>query len=84
MGQDLVLLAGCASFYIIGDPFLHLGPPVFFLRPPDGLVTAWVSRCGMVMHEGHNAPFDLEDGGYDDFPFRRNDGGRCNCKLVFG
>ena len=82
MGKDLVLLASSASFYVVGNPFLHSRPPILFLRFPNSFVTAWVSCCRVVMHEGHNASFDLNDGRYDDFPFRGG-GSRCHYKLVF-
>ena len=84
MGEDLVLLANSASLYIVGNPFLHPRPPVFFLRFSDSFVTAWMSCCGVIMHEGHNASLDLKDGGYDDFPFRGGGGNGCCYELVFG
>ena len=81
--EDLVLLASCTSLYIVSDPFLHPRPPVFLFRFPNSFVTAWVSCCGVVMHEGHNASFDFEDGRYNDFPFRGG-GDRCCYELIFG
>ena len=84
MGEDFVLLASSASLYVVGDPFFHPRPPVFFLRFPNSFVTAWMSCCRVVMHEGHNASFDLDDGGYNDFSFRGGGSGRCYYELVFG
>ena len=69
MGKDFVLLAGGTSFYVVGNPFFHPRPPVLLLCFPNGFVAAWMSCCGVVVHEGHNASFDLNDGWYDDFPF---------------
>ena len=84
MGEDFVLLASSASLYVVSNPFLHLRPPVFFLRFPNSFVTTWVSCCRVVMHEGHNASFDLKDGRYDDFPFRGGGNSRRYYELVFG
>ena len=28
MGKDLVLLTSSASLYVVGNPFLHSGPPM--------------------------------------------------------
>ena len=83
MGEDFVLLASGASLHVVGNPFLHSGPPILFLRFPNSFVTAWMSCCGVVMHEGHNASFDLNNGGYDDLSFVGNGSSRCHYELVF-
>ena len=84
MGEDFVLLAGGASFYVVGNPLLHPRPPIPFLRFLNSFVTAWMSCCRVVVHEGHNASFDLNDGRYDDFSFRDNGSSGCCYELVFG
>ena len=83
MCKDFVLLAGCASFHIVRDPFLHLGPPIFLLCFPEGFILSWMSCCGVVMHEHHDPPFYFEYWWYDDFSFR-GDNGRCCYEFVFG
>ena len=69
MCQDFVLLACCASFYVVCNPFLHFGPPVFFLCFLESFVVAWVSSRWVVMHEGYDAPFYFEDWWYNDLSF---------------
>ena len=40
MGNDFILLASGASFNIIGDPVIHLGPLVDFLGFSNGFISA--------------------------------------------
>ena len=49
MCKDLVLLTGCTSLNILGDPGIHCGPPEGSRDREDGVVTSWVSGRGGVM-----------------------------------
>ena len=64
-----VLLAGCASFDIVGYPLIHVRPPIPFLGLADGFISSWVASCGVVVHQGHDATFYFGDGWYMDFAF---------------
>ena len=43
MHEDLVLLADSTAFYIVRDPFFHVGPVISFLRLSKRFVPSWVS-----------------------------------------
>ena len=49
MGEDFVLLTGCTSFDILGDPSVHCGPPEGSRNCEDGVVASWVSSCGGIV-----------------------------------
>ena len=53
MGDDFVLLAVSAPFYIIGYPSAHPYPVMRLARFPDGLVPSRMSSCGVIVYEGH-------------------------------
>jgi hypothetical protein len=46
---NLVLLAGCASFDVVGDPLFHPYPIVELLDFPDGFVSSWVPGGWMIV-----------------------------------
>ena len=54
--QIFVLLARCASFDVVSDPFVHVRPPVRPLYCLDCLVSSWVSGGGGVMIVAHDFP----------------------------
>ena len=49
MSEDLVLLTGCASFNVLGDPGIHCRPPEGSCDREDGIVTSWVSGSGGIV-----------------------------------
>ena len=69
VSKDFVLLAYCATLYIIRDPFFHPGPPILLLRFLESFVAARVSCCWVIVHKGHDASFYFEDRWYDDLSF---------------
>ena len=82
MCEDFVLLASGTSLDVVCDPFFHFRPPVSLLCFLKSFVPTWVSRCWVVMHEGHDASLYFEDRGYDDLSFRVY-GGRCCHEFAF-
>src|SRR6266478_381300 len=57
VGQNLILLTDCASFYIVRYPLAHSRPWQGFGCFPDRFILSWVSCCGMVVDEGHQVSF---------------------------
>src|SRR5580693_4250877 len=57
MGQVLVLLAGCATFDIFGDPRSRARPEVFSVYLPDGFVSSGVSTEWSVVPGVHEFTF---------------------------
>jgi hypothetical protein len=56
---DLILLADCASFDIVGDPLFHAYPVMGLLNFSDRLVSPWVSGCWVVMIQDHEVAFHV-------------------------
>ena len=67
--ENLVLLASGTAFNVARDPLLHSRPPVFLLCFPKSFVSAWVSCCWMIVHEGHDTSFNFKDRGHNDLSF---------------
>lgn len=78
MCEDLVLLAYCASFYIIGDPFFHFQPPIPFLCFSKCFISTWVSCCRVIMHQGHDSSLHFQNRGHHNLSFHRDSGGCCD------
>ncbi|SRR6266436_5652061 len=57
MGQDLVLLANCASFHVVCYPLAHSHPWQGFSRFSDRFVSPGVSCHGVVVDESHEVSF---------------------------
>src|SRR6266478_3224116 len=57
MGQNLVLLADCASLYVICYPLAHPCPWQDFSHFVNCFVSSGVSCRGMVVDEGHKVSF---------------------------
>ena len=57
MGEYLVLLAGCAAFYIVCDPLSHPGPGQDLCGFSNCFVSSRVSCGGVIMDEGHEISF---------------------------
>jgi hypothetical protein len=53
MGQDLVLLTCCASFYIVRNPLVHPTPLLELLSFFYRFVSSWMSCGGMIMSQQH-------------------------------
>ena len=66
MGDDLVLLAVSAPFYIVGYPSAHSYPVMCLACLLNGFVSSRMSSCGMIMHEGHQLLFGRFGGVCDD------------------
>ena len=83
MCEDLILLTRGTSLDVVCNPFLHLRPPVSFLRFPKGFVAAWMPCCWVVMHEGHDTSFYFKDRWYDNLSLGSGSG-RGYCEFIFG
>ena len=57
MGEDLVLLTCGASLDVVCDPVVHPYPFCMSFGFANGFVSAGVSRCGVIVDEGHNESF---------------------------
>jgi hypothetical protein len=53
VGNDLVLLAYRASFYVVGYPCIHSLPLVALLCPSYCLISAWMAGRGVVVCPRH-------------------------------
>ena len=69
MCEVLVLLASCTCFDIVGYPLVHVRPPVSFFGFADRFISARMTGSRMIVHQGHDAAFYLNDGWYLDFAF---------------
>ena len=49
MGKDFVLLTGCASFNVLGDPGVHCRPPEGSCDCENGIVASWMSSRGGIV-----------------------------------
>jgi len=70
VGQNLVLLTGCAAFYIVCDPLSHPSPGQDFYGFSNRFVSSRVSCGGVIVDEGHEVSFrgvwDSCSGGVDE------------------
>src|SRR5580693_5785128 len=66
MGQVLVLLAGCASFDVFGDPCSRARPEVFSVYLPDSFVSSGVSTEWSVVPGVHEFTFQSLVWGNDE------------------
>ena len=57
MSEDLILLADCASFDAVCYPLVHACPRQDFCGFLDGFVVPWMSRCGVIVDQGHEVSF---------------------------
>jgi hypothetical protein len=57
MGQVFVLLAGCASFDVFGNPCPRARPEVFPVYLPDGLISSGVSTERPIVPRVHEFSF---------------------------
>ena len=55
----------------------NTGPPILSLCFSKGFVSAWMSCHWVIVHEGHDAPFNFKDRRHQDFPFRVYGRGGC-------
>ena len=54
MHNDLVFLADSASLDVVSDPIVHSRPLVDLFSFPYCFISAWMSRCHMIVGVGHN------------------------------
>jgi hypothetical protein len=53
VGDDFILLAYCASFYIVSYPCVHSFPLAALLCPPYCFVSTWMAGCRVVVRPCH-------------------------------
>ena len=66
MGDDLVLLAVSASFYIIRYPSTHPYPVMRLACFPNGFISSRMSSCGVIVYESHQLSFGRFGGSCDN------------------
>jgi hypothetical protein len=49
MNEDLILLAGCTSLHVLGDPMVHPWPEEVPLGLSDHFISPGVACSGMVI-----------------------------------
>src|SRR6266403_3933433 len=57
VGQNLVLLADCAAFYVVRNPLLHSGPGQDFCGFSNRFVSSRMSCGGVIVDKGHKISF---------------------------
>src|SRR6266436_5160721 len=57
VSYDFILLAGCAAFYVVGDPLSHPCPWQDLRSFPDRFISSGVSCGGMTVDERHKVSF---------------------------
>ncbi len=57
VGQNLVLLADCAAFYVVCDPLSHPDPGQDFCGFSNRFVSSRMSCGGVIVDEGHKISF---------------------------
>ncbi len=66
MGNDFILLAVSASFYVVGYPLAHSYPIMRLACFPNGFISSGMSGCRVIVYESHQLSFGCFSGSCDD------------------